>query len=73
MIIIVCLYKLSWVYEGLIIFIGEYIFKLFVLKFFCIIIMMGCEDKVILWVSELINLCIIIDLEIIEFLIWNVF
>ena len=69
---IVCPHKLSWAYEGLIIFTGEYISKSSVSKFSCTTITMGCEDKVTLRASELINLRTTIDSEITEFPIWNV-
>ena len=65
-------HKLSWAYEGLIIFTGEYISKSSVSKFSCTTITMGCEDKVTLRASELINLRTTIDSEITEFPIWNV-
>ena len=47
-------HKLSWAYEGLIIFTGEYVSKSSVSKFSCTTITMGCEDKVTLRASGLI-------------------
>ena len=69
---IVLPHKLSWAYEGLIIFTGEYVSKSSVSKFSCTTITLGWEDKVTLRASELVNLRTTIDSEITEFPIWNV-